>query len=87
MKTDTGQLVRPVLNLLLAVLLALVLFGALHFADPVLSAGEALVVPRPRVERCLLPHEQSARLVQDLLERNDLIPFEGALGAIMSPAI
>ena len=44
--------------------------------------GDVAVAPPP-VERRLPPHEQSDRLVDDLLGRAELIPFDGILGGTM----
>ena len=88
MKATAGQIALTALNLLLTLGLALALFTVLRGADR--TAPPAVVEqPQPSAERGpdvepgLPRQEKSQRLVMDLLDRSDLIPFDGVLGGTM----
>ena len=85
MRVTTGQIALAALNLLLALALALALYSVLKAADaaPTEQPQPAPESPMPEVETRLPPQQQSERLVADLLQRDDLIPFEGILGGTM----
>ncbi|TVQ40117.1 MAG: hypothetical protein EA384_04210 [Spirochaetaceae bacterium] len=91
MKATAGQIALTALNVLLTLGLALALFSVLRGADRAATAAPDAVVEQPPpsaerdpdVEPRLPPQEQSQRLVMDLLDRSDLIPFDGILGGTM----
>lgn len=92
MKSNAARIALTALNLLLALALSLALVtllrSAQHSAEEAAAArphaenGEDAVSP-PAVERRLPPQQQSERLINDLLDRPELIPFDGVLGGTM----